>query len=124
MLRWESPRSTKLRVGLIGFGDVARQIVSGCQALKHHGVEVVGVLTRTSADPTADALETAIPRFTDLSDLLAQSPTVIVTAASSRVCLRAGYVIGRKPHSRSAGAGRTSGRDGVTAAVPRISLPG
>jgi aspartate dehydrogenase len=93
MLRWESPRSSSVRVGLVGFGDVAQQIALGCQALPPSRVEVVGILTRTPAPPVRGALDRSIPRCTDLSELLALSPSVVVEAASAQALSTLGPAI-------------------------------
>ena len=94
-LRAAGPRP-RLRCALLGYGRIGRLIAAGLAA-RPDGPELVGILTRGSADTTADPtlpdpLEAGLA-CAALDDLVARRPDMVVECASTAALVGAAPVL-------------------------------
>lgn len=86
----------RLRCALLGYGRIGRLIAAGLAA-RPDGPELVGILTRGSADTTADPtlpdpLETGLA-CAALDDLVARRPDMVVECASTAALVGAAPIL-------------------------------
>lgn len=70
------------RIGLIGFGAVGVQLARHLASTGAHGARIVGILVRDPGRYAARATDLDVPIVDRLERLLAESPEVVVEAAS------------------------------------------
>lgn len=66
-----------IKIGLIGFGSIGKCVIATLPTALAEDHEVIGILTREKVD----SLINDIPSYTDIDQLLAQQPDIIVECA-------------------------------------------